>query len=35
MAKYIEGVWYVIISEPLIATIQCPDAKYSKRKLNE
>ena len=35
MAKYIEGVWYVIISEPLIATIQCPDAKYYKRKLNE
>ena len=35
MAKYIEGVWYVIISEPLIATIQYPDAKYSKRKLNE
>ena len=35
MAKYIEGKWFVIISEPQIATIECPDSKYSRRKLNE
>ena len=35
MAKYFDGTWYVIIDRPQVATIECPDSKYSKRKLNE
>ena len=35
MAKYIDGTWYVIIDRPQVATIECPDSKYSKRRLNE
>ena len=35
MAKYIDGTWFIIIQDPQVATIECPDSKYSKRKLNE
>ena len=35
MARYIDGTWFVILKKPQVATIECPDSKYSKRKLNE
>ena len=35
MARYIDGTWFVILKQPQAATIECPDSKYLKRKLNE